>query len=738
MSTDNTMPTDPVASEGPAGGSNWSHVQERRKQQIPMFNDLPINILIVDDEPKNLTVLETVLDDPGYRLVRAESADHALRALVVEEFALLILDIRMPGMTGIELAQMIKERKKTARIPIIFLTAYYNEDQHVLEGYRIGAVDFLLKPVNPAILRSKVAVFAELHRANRDYTIANRALLAEVAERRRIQEQLRELNETLEQRVSERTQALEKTSLALNESGERYRSLFEGSLDAIISLDKDGRFEAANPAVLRLSGRSLEELKNLTFMDICAPDQREAAMAAFRAAFTQECVTIDTAIIGADGERRELLISATPMVSGGQQVSISCIGRDITDRKRAEIQLNIALAAAEKANQAKSAFISSMSHELRTPLNAILGFAQLLEAGVPPPTAKQSEKLSQIIKAGWYLLELINGILDLAVIESGKLTLSREPVLLNDVMQECKGIISPQAAKRDIQIIFGATDPNWFVYADRTRLKQVILNLLSNAVKYNREQGTVEVRCSISRPNYFRISIKDSGLGLGLDELKQLFQPFNRLGQESGTEEGTGIGLMVSKQLVELMGGAIGVESTVDVGSEFWLELQGDAISEAPSHFPAGGTLAITEPGADENALADPLVNGLAAHTLLYVEDNPANMTLVQQVMHEYPQVNMLAATTGNRGIELARTRMPDVILMDINLPDINGVEALRILREGVTTQHIPIVALSANALAQDIEAGLAAGFFRYLTKPIKVDELITALDDAIKTSRNN
>ena len=656
----------------------------------------------------------------------------------MEEFALLILDIRMPGMTGIELAQMIKERKKTARIPIIFLTAYYNEDQHVLEGYRTGAVDFMLKPVNPAILRSKVAVFAELHRVNRDYSIANRALLAEVAERRRIQEQLRELNETLEQRVSERTQALEKTSVALNESGERYRSLFEGSLDAIISLDKEGRFEAANPAVLRLTGRSLEELKSLTFLDICAPDQQEAAMAAFRAAFTQECITIDTAIIDADGDRRELLISGTPTVSGGQQVGISCIARDITDRKHAEITLNRALAEAEKANEAKSAFISSMSHELRTPLNAILGFAQLLEAGVPTPTPKQLEKLSQIIKAGWYLLELINGILDLAVIESGKLSLSREQVILNEVMQECQGIIGPQAAKRNIQITFCAVDPTWFVYADRTRLKQVILNLLSNAVKYNRELGTVEVRCSISRPKYIRISIKDSGLGLGPDEVKQLFQPFNRLGQESGSEEGTGIGLMVTKQLVELMGGVIGVESTVNVGSEFWLELGGDDISQATLRFPRGGSRAVGGAGAEENAHSNSLAYGLASHTLLYIEDNPANMTLVQQIMHEYPQVNVLTATTGNLGIEMARTRMPDVILMDINLPDINGVEALKILREGVTTQHIPVVALSANALARDIQAGLAAGFFRYLTKPLKVDELITALDDAIKTSRNN
>src|SRR6476646_6810329 len=258
-----------------------------------------INILIVDDEPKNLTVLETVLDDPDYQLVRAGSADQALHALVMEEFALLILDIRLPGMTGFELAQMIKQRKKTANVPIIFLTAYYNEDQHVLEGYGTGAVDYLVKPVNPAILRSKVAVFAELHRKSR-------ALLAEVTERRRVEEQLRELNDTLEQRVAERTQALQIASAALHETGERYRSLFDGSLDAIFFLDADERFKAANPAALRLITRTLEELKTIPFLDLCAPDQREAVRQAFHDAFCRQSFAIDTTLVTVAGERRDL------------------------------------------------------------------------------------------------------------------------------------------------------------------------------------------------------------------------------------------------------------------------------------------------------------------------------------------------------------------------------------------------------------------------------------------------
>ncbi len=311
----------------------WKTCNSQRRSAAPApasaFHEGPINILIVDDEPKNLTVLETILDDPGYRLVRAESADQALLALVAEEFALLILDIRMPGMTGFELAQMIKERKKTAQVPIIFLTAYYNEDQHVLEGYGTGAVDYLHKPVNPAILRSKVAVFAELHRKSR-------ALLAEVTERRRVEEQLRELNETLEQRVTERTQALEIASASLHEAGERYRSLFDGSLDAIFFLDADERFKAANPAALRLITRTLEELKTTRFLDLCPLDQREAVENAFRTAFRCQGFAMDTAVVTVTGERRDLFISGAPEIHDGEVVGISCIARDITERIKTE------------------------------------------------------------------------------------------------------------------------------------------------------------------------------------------------------------------------------------------------------------------------------------------------------------------------------------------------------------------------------------------------------------------
>lgn len=386
----------------------------------------------------------------------------------------------------------------------------------------------------------------------------------------------------------------------------------------------------------------------------------------------------------------------------------------------AQIDLENAKLAAEKANLAKSSFISSMSHELRTPLNAILGFAQLLEAGTPPPTDVQMIRLHQIIKAGWYLLELINEILDLAGIESGKQALARESLLLIDVVRECQIMIEPQAQQRGIRIDFIPCDDTLFVNADRIRLKQVLINLLSNAIKYNREHGTVEVVCSAKTAEHIYISVKDSGIGIPPEKLAQLFQPFNRLGQENGVEQGTGIGLVVTKQLTELMGGTIGVESTVGEGSEFWIELIRDV-----------GTTVIVGQTVPTEIIQSQI--DAALRTLLYVEDNPANLMLVEQMIESHPQLRMLSARNGELGIALAGLHLPDVILMDINLPGISGVQALQFLRENPVTAHIPVIALSANAMRHDIEQGLESGFFRYLTKPIKINELMDTLNMALR-----
>jgi CheY-like chemotaxis protein/two-component sensor histidine kinase len=367
-----------------------------------------------------------------------------------------------------------------------------------------------------------------------------------------------------------------------------------------------------------------------------------------------------------------------------------------------------------------------MSHELRTPLNAILGFAQMIESGEPTPTPIQKRSLDQILQAGWYLLELINEILDLALIESGKLSLSIEPVSLADVMRECATMIEPQALKRGINVTFPVLDQSYCVKADRIRVKQVLINLLSNAIKYNRENGTVIVICFEDSPGLMRICVQDTGEGLSPEKIAQLFQPFNRLGQEVNAEEGTGIGLVMTKRLVELMGGNIGLESHEGKGSTFWIELNLTTYTH----------LALDNNADTQKQLLPTLKKTMNAdepmYTLLYVEDNPANLMLIEDLMLRRDDINLLTARDGLSGIAIARAAQPDLILMDINLPGISGIDALIILSADKITAHIPVVALSANAIPSDIEKGLKAGFFRYLTKPIKVDEFMHTLDEAL------
>jgi len=434
-----------------------------------------------------------------------------------------------------------------------------------------------------------------------------------------------------------------------------------------------------------------------------------------------------------DGSRFPAIVSVTALRDEFKHlIGYLLIGTDNSARKRAEAKLNDAMATADKANRAKSDFLSSMSHELRTPLNAVLGFAQLLESGVPPPTLSQKRNLDQIQKAGWYLLELINEILDLSLIESGKVILSREPVSLVEVMLECRAMIEPQAHKRGIGMTFPRFDLPYYVKADRTRVKQVLINLLFNAIKYNKPEGMVAVECALLPPDSkranpagsIRISVRDTGAGLAPEQVAQLFQPFNRLGKEAGAEEGTGIGLVVTKRLVELMGGTIGADSVVGVGTTFWIEL---SRTSAPQ--------LVDGHGKEVEVSRPPLPQGTPIRTLLYVEDNPANLELVEQLIARRADLRFLSAADGNLGIEFARAYLPDVILMDINLPGLNGIDAMKILRADPVTAHIPIIALSANAVPRDIMRGLEAGFFNYLTKPIKVDEFMDALDVALNFS---
>ena len=533
-------------------------------------------------------------------------------------------------------------------------------------------------------------------------------------------------------------------------AGALQNAIFNSVNFSSIATDEKGVIQIFNIGAERMLGYSAEDVINtLTPTDISDPDEivaRASALSMELGALIQpgfEALVFkasrgiediyELTYIRKDKSRLPAIVSVTALRDAKELIiGYLLIGTDNTVRKRIEEErkqvareLELAKAAAEKANLAKSEFLSSMSHELRTPLNAILGFAQLMETSSPPPGGYQLRSISHILKAGWYLLDLINEILDLALVESGKLSLSLEPLALGSIMQECQAMVESMAQDRGINVLFPHADVSYSINADRTRVKQILINLLSNAIKYNCVNGTVEVSCSSASSDRVQISIQDTGSGLSSQQLAQLFQPFNRLGQESGVIEGTGIGLVMTKRLVEMMGGSVGAESVVGTGSRFWVEF-----NASPPPVVAETELLPVMPQQTQTPSHQ--------YTMLYVEDNPANLMLIEDLLNRRPDIQLISATDGMAGVEMALSRVPDIILMDINLPGINGLRVLGILAEDARTANIPVIALSANVMPRDIEKGLKAGFCRYLTKPIRVLEFMSTLDEVLLIAKNN
>ena len=415
----------------------------------------------------------------------------------------------------------------------------------------------------------------------------------------------------------ETNKQLQQTNVTLHVSEQKLAVTLNSIGDAVIATDAQGRVTLLNPLAERLTGWTREEAFNRPVEEIFHIVNAQTRLPSTNpvqetlAHNTIRGLTHDTVLIARDGGECHIANSCAPIRDRGEQVvGAVLVFRNVTEHRRLDqalqdknAELESARAVADKANLAKSDFLSSMSHELRTPLSAILGFAQLMECGTPLPTVSQKRSIDQILKAGWYLLDLINEILDLALIESGKLPLSLEPIALTEVMRECEAMIEPQAQKRGISVAFSRFDSPCFVKADRTRVKQVLINLLSNAIKYNKAGGTVGVDCIASTPGRIRICVRDTGAGLAPEKLAQLFQPFNRLGREATAEEGTGIGLVVCKRLIELMGGDIGVASTVGTGSEFWIELNVTAEPQLAAGAAALTAIAPMQAGAHVRTL---------------------------------------------------------------------------------------------------------------------------------------
>jgi len=516
---------------------------------------------------------------------------------------------------------------------------------------------------------------------------------------------------------------------AIQASESRLRTVLDSMLDGVVVIDGRGIIESFNPAAERIFGYPAgETLGRDVSLLMATPDAAAQDGPLLRHKETGEAriIGIGREMTGRrkDGTTFPMDLAVSALTSGGQSHFVG-VARDISDRKAVELELVQALETAQVASRAKSEFLSSMSHELRTPMNAILGFAQLLEMDGTLGD-EQRDNVQEILKAGRHLLALINEVLDLSRIESGRFALNMESVALTDLIEECAVLVESGAIRRGLSFDRNlAQCEGRCARADHLRLKQVLLNLLSNAVKYNRQGGGVRITCSFANPGRVRLAVSDTGLGIPPERQAELFTAFHRLGRENSHIEGSGIGLVISKKLVEMMGGRIGLESHPGEGSTFWVELaesppQAEPAPRTESNpAPAGRTV---EPGTD--------IPAGHLFRVLYIEDNLANLRLVELMLARRDDLRLIAATDPREGLALARSERPGLILLDINLPGMDGYAVLKELQAHSDTRDIPVLAVSANAMPGDIEQGLAAGFRGYLTKPLDIARLLRAIDD--------
>lgn len=768
-------------------------------------------ILYIEDDEVTAELCRVVLDDLGYDVELAFTGRAGLDLFEKDIFDVVLLDYQLPDSNGIDVATEILARAPLT--PIIFMTGRGSE-KVAAQAVATGVAFYIIKD-------------------NQDiYTTILPELITKAITRMQDKRDTLEINEQL--RISE----------------EKYRSIFEGTAEGVITIDAEGLIESVNPQAETIFGYTASEILGQNVSILMAEEDR-----AEHDVYTRESQLHASRIINfsrdleglhKDGSLFPIELSVSPMTVGGNKKFIGIV-RDITERKLAgdalsdklsfiekivsespfgiatygedgfctsvnqaaleiigateeqaldqnfnkteswktsglfdaaqealssgEVQnltVNLtttfdrethvecylipfveqgeshlllifhdiservsaekaaikAMQKAEQANHAKSDFLSSMSHELRTPMNAILGFGQLLENNPKEKlSAKQLDHTRQILKGGEHLLTLIDQVLELSKIESGNISLSLENVLACDVIDESLKMVQAQAAERKIELkVLSSIEKQTMLWTDHIRFRQILLNLLSNAIKYNHPEGEVSVTLENVSGNYLKISVADKGYGIPEQKQDGIFEPFNRLGRESGEIEGTGIGLTITKQIIALLEGEIGFESEEGIGSTFWIKLPLTEHEDAPVENSQN------EDGNDAEKNVDEI-----AGVVLYIEDNPANLRLMEAVIGRLPEVVMISAHTAELGLEMAKNALPNIILMDINLPGMDGIAALGELRKIDETKNIPVIAISAAAMPKEIERGKMAGFDDYITKPIIVPEVLASISTYIK-----
>ena len=642
-----------------------------------------VRVVLLDDEESSLSSYAEVLRAAGIDARPVQN--HLLVMDAIKDFKpnVLLVDLKMPVCSVAELTAIVCQQTGHARLPVIFLAAM-QDLQNTLTG-AAAPQNFLVKPLAPDVLVTAVKSHALRYRS------------LQRGEALRYQHQVSAIAR------------LEHLRVAVDEH-------------AIISIaDVKGNILHVNDRFCEISGYRREELMGQNHRMVkSSTHPPEFYRELWRTIGAGKTWHGEVCNQRNSGELYWVDATIVPFLDvHGKPIQYISIRTDITSLKRTEAALVLARESAERANHAKSAFISSMSHELRTPMNAILGFSQMLEYD-SALNADQLDNVHEILKGGRHLLALINEVLDLAKIESGRIDLSLEPVELASLAEDCRQLIQPLAAVRQIALRLDVP-PTATVRADRTRLKQVLLNLLSNAIKYNRAGGEVRLGVQTARSEHVRITVTDSGAGIEPGRMAELFQPFSRLVGENSEIEGTGIGLTITRQLVELMGGQVGVESQVGVGSVFWIELPTDASAT----LDASQVLDATKP----------LKTLAQQYRVLCIDDNPVNLKLIAQMLRLRRHIHVITAHTADLGIDLAFAHRPDLILLDINMPGMDGYQVLDVIKADARLESIPVIAVTANAMPQDIERGLAAGFIDYLTKPIDIGQFLDTIDCCLKST---
>jgi len=652
-----------------------------------------VNVLLVDDRPENLLALEAILNSPSYNLVQASSGTEALRCLLNQDFAVILLDVQMPGMDGFETATLIRSRDRSRSTPIIFITAFSSNDTHVFKGYSLGAVDYLFKPVKPEILTSKVQVFVEL------------------------------FQKTVE--VKQQATQLAAVNSELSKSEERFRTLCACSPLGIYVADVEGRCTYINPRCQAICGLTLEESLAEVWQREVHPEDRDRVVADWLAWIKESQEYSNEFRLAGSENVRWIHVQSSPMFSDlGKLIGHVGTVRDITDRKQAEeergrlIREQVARQEAERANQMKDEFLAILSHELRTPLNAILGWSRLLR--VKKFDEETIDKaLETIERNAKSQAQLIEDILDVSRILRGKLNLNKHPIRLESVIELAIDSLQPLAEEKSIVLELTSSPNVGEVIGDFDRLQQIVWNLLSNAIKFTQEEGKVEVRLE-SVGDEAQIQIIDNGIGIEPDFLPYVFDRF-RQADSSTTRSygGLGLGLAIVRHLVEQHGGKVDAENNPGEGAKFTVALplaQRNALADEDDWSE------LSDPGA---GTLPTLVN---LQLLVVDDDDDTREFLIALLEEEGAMVR--SASSVAEALAALESSWPDVLLSDIGMPGADGYELIARVREMEVLRGgmMPAIALTAYARESERQQALEAGFQMHLSKPVEVTQLIAGI----------